>query len=227
MSTLPSRAVLLCSALILGCAGGNGSSPDSDLADSVAATGDVGEGETGDDGDGGDAGIEDDASESPCRIDGYEPNNEPEQAAVLAWDEQQRGRNRNDARVVVDARLCAAEHDWYAVAIADLGYREVRLAVDGLVAGASWCGHIAGCEGESLTSAPGHTLAVEIYDAEAMVLLTAAVATDGRIDLDLEGPEYGKDLLLHVYSPTRAASFTYELHIAVRDYEGGAPDCEC
>jgi hypothetical protein len=162
-----------------------------------------------------------------CHNDDYEPNDVPEQATLVSWESlPSEGEMLADANAVIDGFLCSGEHDWYRIPIEALPFEEHVVLVDGLVAGASWCGQLAGCSGDTLPDAPENTLGVEIYDAASMVLLGADIASNGRADVDGWGPTYSKDLLIHVYAPSAVASYAYELHVDVRNYEG-EDECEC
>ncbi len=169
-----------------------------------------------------------DAEDEGCANDELEPNDGAEIAAMLSWDELSSWNEDmfHDAVVSVDAYLCPGEHDWYLVPISELGFDDHVLRVDGLVLGTSWCGQLDGCPGASLGEAPEHSLAVEIYDADSRVLLSGDIAANGRVDIDAWGPSFARDLLIHVYGPTAAASYEYALHVDVRSY-AGEDECEC
>lgn len=173
----------------------------------------------------------DDDGDSPadeeCSNDELEPNEAPEQAVLVSWSELPSGEDQlADADLVVDGFLCPGEHDWYRIPIESLGFDYHVVHVDGLVRGSSWCAQFESCGGEALTSAPEHTLAVEVYDAASMVLLGADIATDGRVDVDGWGTAFSKDLLIYVYAPSAVASYAYELYVDVRSYDG-EDECEC
>jgi hypothetical protein len=185
--------------------------PGPEPAEPAVAGGDSETGEFADDG---------------CPNDMFESNEHATDASAITWDDVSSEGELHDARVTLDGYLCPGEHDWYAIPIAELGFDDHVLRVDGLVAGASWCGQIEGCGGAALSSAPENTIAVEVYDAASVVLLAADIATDGRVDIDASGANFGKDLIVHVYSPTAAATFAYELHVDLRSYDGEV-DCEC
>jgi hypothetical protein len=168
-----------------------------------------------------------DPESDECSNDKFEPNEVPEAAKLISWDEPPSGDGGNqDADVVIDGFLCSGEHDWYRVPIEQLGFEYNVVRVDGLVRGSSWCAQFESCGGETLASAPENTLAVEIYDAASMVLLGADIATDGRVDVDGWGPNYSHDLLIYVYGPSTAATYAYELYVDVRSYDG-EDECEC
>lgn len=162
-----------------------------------------------------------------CNNDALEPNEVPEQAMLVSWDELPSGDDPlADADVLIDGFLCSGEHDWYRIPIEQLGFDYNVVRVDGLVRGSSWCAQWESCGGEALTSAPENTLAVEVYDAASMVLLGADIATDGRVDVDGWGPNFSNDLLIYVYGPSTAATYAYELYVDVRSYDG-EDECEC
>jgi hypothetical protein len=162
-----------------------------------------------------------------CLNDAYEPNGVPEQATLITWEEvSPADQMLASATVVLDGFLCPGEHDWYRLPIEALPFEEQLLLIDGLVMGTSWCGQVAGCEGATLPDAAANTLGVEIYDAGSMVLLGADIATNGRADVDGWGPNYSKDLLIHVYAPSAVATYAYELHVDVRNH-AGEDECEC
>lgn len=172
-------------------------------------------------------GSDGDPAASECPNDSFEPNEAPELAVMVSWDELPSGDDvYKDADAVIDGFLCSGEHDWYRIPIESLGFEYNVVRVDGLVRGSSWCSHFESCGGEALASAPENTLAVEIYDAASMVLLGADIATDGRVDVDGWGPNYSKDLLIYVYGPSTAATYAYELYVDVRSYDG-EDECEC
>jgi hypothetical protein len=174
--------------------------------------------------DGGDG----DAETEVCPNDNYEPNEAPELATLVSWDRVSSPDEEmyKDADVVIDGFLCSGEHDWYRIPIAELGFEYNVVRVDGLARGTSWCAQFESCGGETLASGPEHTLAVEIYDADSMVLLGADIATDGRVDVDGWGPNFSKDLLIHIYGPSAVATYAYELYVDVRSYDG-EDECEC
>lgn len=168
-----------------------------------------------------------DPDREQCSTDVQEPNQRPMTATSLRWHEvSATDDGQDDATLMVDAFLCSGDDDWYRVPVAELGFDFHVIRIDGLVRGASWCGQFDGCDGEVLPSAPENTLAVEVYDADSMVLLAADLATNGRVDVDGWGPNFSRDLLIHVHGPSRAASYDYELHVAIRSYDG-EDDCEC
>lgn len=170
-----------------------------------------------------------DGAEQLCEDnDRVEPNEVPEAASRLSWDELSSlgDGTLHDARVELAAFLCSGEHDWYLIPVAELGYEFHVVTIDGLVGGASFCGHVPSCDGEVLPDAPANTLAIEVYDANSLVLLGADIATNGRVDVDGWGPSFANDLLIHVYGPSAAASYDYELHVGVRSYDGD-DECEC
>jgi hypothetical protein len=68
-------------------------------------------------------------------------------------------------------------------------------------------------------------MAVEVFDAETMMLLTSGVGAAGRITIYEWGDAYAKELLIHVYGPTPAATFTYDLYVILGS--GGEDECEC
>jgi hypothetical protein len=169
----------------------------------------------------------DDEGANECSNDKFEPNEVPEAPTMVAWTELPSGDDVNkDAELIIDGYLCSGEHDWFRVPIEQLGFEYNVVRVDGLVRGSSWCAQFESCGGDTLTSAPENTLAVEVYDAASMVLLGADIGTDGRIDVDGWGPNYSKDLLIYVYGPSTAATYAYELYVDVRSYDG-EDECEC
>ncbi|MFO7567780.1 MAG: hypothetical protein R6X02_34375 [Enhygromyxa sp.] len=160
--------------------------------------------------------------------DALEPNEVPQDAARLSWTElgtEDEG-SLGEATIVLETSLCAGEHDWYLIPIAELGLEFHVVNIDGLVRGASWCGHRASCTGETLPSAPENTLAIEVYDAASLVLLGSDLSTRGRVDVDGWGPSYSRDLLIHIHAPSIAASYDYQLQVAVRS-DDVDDDCEC
>jgi hypothetical protein len=160
--------------------------------------------------------------------DAAEPNEVPEAASRLSWGEVSVSDDgtRHDATLVFEANMCAGEHDWYLIPMAELGFEVLTVSIDALVRGASWCGHIEGCEGAVLAAGQHNTLVIDVYDANAQVLLGGDLSTRGRVDVNGAGPGFANDLLIHVYAPSMAARYDYALHVSARSYDGGN-DCEC
>src|SRR5690606_23801869 len=142
-----------------------------------------------------------------CDNDDWEPNDLAEDAAAVPWGEVSSWNFEEywDANVVIEASLCSGEDDWYFIPMAELGFEHHVVRVDGLVMGTSWCGAYEFCEGASLPEAPENTMAVEIYDADTMVLLATDMAADGRIDLMGSGEPFAEDLLIRVTGLVPAA----------------------
>lgn len=166
-----------------------------------------------------------DGEANECPNDALEPNELPENATAIRWDQPPSGQ---EARVVLQGYLCSGEHDWYRVPVEALGFEYNVVRIDGVVAGSSWCAQFEACGGPALESGPEHTLAVEVYDAASMVQLGGDIASDGRVNVDGWGPTYSKDLLIYVYGPSSAATFAYELTIDVRSHDDdGEDECKC
>lgn len=161
-------------------------------------------------------------------VDALEPNEQPEVASRLGWGARTMSEDQTlqEATLQHAASLCAGDHDWYLIPVAELGFDSHVVRIDGLVRGASWCGHVGGCNGEVLPDAAENTLAIEVYDASERVLLGSDIATNGRVDVDGWGPSFANDLLIHVYVPSSAAVFDYDLHVDVRNYDA-EDECEC
>ncbi|PRP91078.1 hypothetical protein ENSA5_58150 [Enhygromyxa salina] len=120
--------------------------------------------------------------------------------------------------------MCSNEDDWYLFSVNDLDYEVYALYVDAIVMGSSWCGQW--CDEPFLPAAPENAIAVEVFDAESMMPLTQDLAQDGRIDIGGFGDAYSRDVLIHVYGPTPAATYPYELSVEIRGYDG-EDECEC
>jgi hypothetical protein len=151
----------------------------------------------------------------------------PEAAARLWWTKFWSDDGiRHNAALVFEANMCAGEQDWYLIPIADLDFEVVTVSIDGVVEGASLCGHIEGCEGTVLEDGHHNTLIIDVYDADAQVLLGGDLSTRGRVEVHGSGPGVANDLLIHVYAPTMAAHYDYALHVSARSYDGGDV-CEC
>jgi hypothetical protein len=108
--------------------------------------------------------------------------------------------------------------------VSSLTFDYYALFVDGIVQGSSWCG--MGCGDPWLPAGPENSMAIEVYDAQSMQLLTQGSAQNGRVDINAAGDAYSHDLLIHVFGPTPAATYPYALTIEIRGYDG-EDECEC
>ncbi len=152
--------------------------------------------------------------------DAWEANDLPESAAMVPWGSV----SEYSADIMLDGLLCSDEDDWYYVSADMLEFDMYTLELNALVEGTSWCG--AGCDDAWLPDAPENTISIEVFDAATLQVLGSKTAEDGRVYLDGWGDAFSHDLLIHVFGPTPAATYPYELFIQIHGYEG-EDECEC
>ncbi len=151
--------------------------------------------------------------------DAWESNDLPENASVVEWEDI----FNVSVEVTIDACLWSDEDDWYHVSVDTLEYDVYVLQVDVVIPGTSWC---PGCSGLELPDAPENAVTVEVFDAETLQLLVTQTVQDGRINVGGAGDAFSSNLLIHVFGPTPAATYSYELTVEIHGFMG-EDECEC
>jgi len=188
--------------------------PSTTGATEPGTTSDTGPGVTSDTGASttGSTGVSADETGESCELnDEWEPNNLMETVLMTRPDYYLYG---------LQAYLCPGESDWYLHdtdgEMHDLNDLEYEI----IVAGSSVC-----CD-DPLPEAPENTVAIAVYDADTLVLLEEGISADGAISGGGSGDAYSGDLLLHIYSPTPTAAYSYMVFFEVYHYDG-EDECEC
>lgn len=158
-----------------------------------------------------------------CPVDDrWEPNPSANQPSAITWESADGWTAYHQ---IDDAGLCAGEDDWYQYDVDSLGYMEHYLYIRALIEDAGLCG--GDCGQPVLPAGPQHAMTVEVYRAHDMQLLTSDIQDDGVLVINGPGGEdYARDLLIHVYSETMLAEYSYRLSVEIRNYDG-EDECEC
>ncbi|MFO7561336.1 MAG: hypothetical protein R6X02_01730 [Enhygromyxa sp.] len=152
--------------------------------------------------------------------DEWEPNDRPDDASSVPWTYL----GPYTSHWTIDAYLCAAEEDWYRVAVEELSYDFYALYVRAQVEGSGWCGEV--CDDPFLPAAPENTIAVEVYEAASLSLLAEGISEVGSLFLTPFGADVSNNLLVRVHAPSPLASYAYKLNVEIRGYDG-EDECEC
>lgn len=146
--------------------------------------------------------------------DVWEPNDTPEQAAVIPPE---------GGQTSLEAFLCPGEDDWYRISAKGIGFPPFSIQLDLYITESSFC---AGICSPALPDAPENAVSVELYNAKNGKLLGENVVLNGRLDLDV--PLHAKDLLIHVFGPPEATyGYVLQVWLQAKNKTGGEDECEC
>jgi hypothetical protein len=155
-------------------------------------------------------------------VDAWEPNPSAKKPAMVSWQSVDEWVAH---RQLDEAYLCPGEGDWYYFDVESLGYEVHYLYVRALIEEAGLCG--ADCDQPVIPEGPEHAMTIEIHRADDLKLLSSTTQEDGVIAINGPGgDEYAHDLLIHVFSATPKAEYSYSLSVQIRNYDG-EDECEC
>jgi hypothetical protein len=163
-----------------------------------------------------------DTGNPDCELnDVWEPNPSALEPSIVAW---QSVSDYSAYRLFDDLYLCPGEGDWYHFDVESLAYAEHYFYLRALVDGAGLCG--ADCGDPVIPPGPEHAMTIEVFRADNMQLLLTSMQDDGVFALGGSGDNFAHELLIHVFSPTPAAEYPYQLTVEIRNYDG-EDECEC
>lgn len=158
-----------------------------------------------------------------CKLnDVWEPNPSAEQATPIAWEDPD--PSDGAVGIGISAYLCAGEDDWYRFDTDSIDYENPWLTVLALIEGAGPCG--GNCGDPVIKEGPKHAMTIELYRADTMQLISSGTGDMGVIGFELRLDLEGTDLLIHVFSPTHNAKYSYDLFVSYADGPPG-DTCEC
>lgn len=155
-----------------------------------------------------------------CTDDGYECNDVPLHASLLPFGQVTEWYAWT---YLSDGYLCSTNDDWYRIQTSTLGYDENHVYIRLLARDAGFCG--MSCDEVELPPLPENTAQVDVYDSTGTMLLATRTSMQGVAALNLFGPQYDEEFLIHVSGPI-AAQYSYRLSVEVRSYDG-EDECEC